>query len=91
MAVLVLGAIAVSRRLAHEPSATQEVCELVVDTVDSQIRDTMQAEPGPYRAFIGTLFVFIFAANWSTLIPASNRRPRIWKPTRLWRCWCSSR
>ena len=69
MAVLVLGAIAVSRRLTREPSATQEVCELVVDTVDSQIRDTMQAEPGPYRAFIGTLFVFIFAANWSTLIP----------------------
>jgi F-type H+-transporting ATPase subunit a len=29
----------------------------------------MQAEPGPYRAFIGTLFVFIFVANWSTLIP----------------------
>ncbi len=37
--------------------------------MDDQIRDTMQAEPGPYRAFIGTLFLFIFVANWSTLIP----------------------
>jgi F-type H+-transporting ATPase subunit a len=26
-------------------------------------------EPGPYRAFIGTLFVFIFVANWSSLVP----------------------
>ena len=25
----------------------------------------MQVEPAPYRAFIGTLFVFIFVANWS--------------------------
>jgi F-type H+-transporting ATPase subunit a len=29
----------------------------------------MQVEPAPYRDFIGTLFVFIFVANWSTLIP----------------------
>ena len=42
---------------------------MIVETVDSQIRDTMQAEPAPYRAFIGTLFVFIFVANWSSLVP----------------------
>jgi F-type H+-transporting ATPase subunit a len=29
----------------------------------------MRVEPAPYRAFIGTLFVFIFVANWSALIP----------------------
>lgn len=29
----------------------------------------MRVEPGPYRAFIGTLFVFIFLANWATLVP----------------------
>ena len=29
----------------------------------------MQVEPGPYRAFIGSLFIFIFVANWSTLVP----------------------
>ena len=69
MAVLVLGGIVVSRRLAPVPSKAQAVFETIVDTVDSQIRDTMQAEPGPYRSFIGTLFVFIFVANWSSLIP----------------------
>ena len=69
MVVLVLGGILISSRLTLIPSATQAAFELVVDTVDGQIRDTMRAEPAPYRAFIGTLFAFIFVANWSTLIP----------------------
>ncbi len=47
------------------PPRRQAAFELVVDAVDTQIRDTMRAEPAPYRAFIGTLFVFIFVANWS--------------------------
>ena len=41
----------------------------MVESLDSQIRDTMRAEPAPYRAFIGGLFVFIFVANWSSLVP----------------------
>ena len=69
MAFLVGGAVLVKRRLSLDPSPTQSVFELIVDTVDGQIRDTMQVEPGRYRAFIGTLFMFIFVANWSTLIP----------------------
>jgi len=69
MAVLVLGGALVSRRLSLVPSATQAFFELIVHTVDSQIRDTMRVEPGPYRAFIGTLFIFIFVANWTTLLP----------------------
>ena len=69
MAVLVIGGVLVTRRLSLVPSRTQAVFELIVDTVDGQIRDTMRLEPAPYRAFIGTLFVFIFVANWSSLIP----------------------
>ena len=69
MAVLTGGSALITRRLRLDPSRVQAVCELVVDTVDGQIRDTMQLDPGPYRAFIGTLFVFIFVANWSSLIP----------------------
>jgi F-type H+-transporting ATPase subunit a len=69
MIVLVLGAFLLTRRLALKPSKTQSVFELIVETVDSQIRDTMQADPAPYRAFIGTLFLFVFVANWSTLVP----------------------
>ncbi|MDB5828795.1 MAG: synthase subunit [Variovorax sp.] len=69
MAVLVLGAILVRRRLKLVPSATQATFEMVVEVVDSQIRDTMRVAPAPYRAFIGTLFVFIFVSNWSSLVP----------------------
>jgi F-type H+-transporting ATPase subunit a len=69
MAVLVLGAIVLTRNLTQTPSALQSTFELIVESVDGQIRDTMQTEPGPYRAFIGTIFLFIFVANWSTLIP----------------------
>jgi F-type H+-transporting ATPase subunit a len=69
MLVMVLGGILVSRNLSFSPSKTQALFELIVETVDSQIRDTMRAEPAPYRAFIGTLFAFIFVANWSSLVP----------------------
>ena len=69
MALLTLGGFLVTRQLSVVPSRTQAAFELVVDMVDGQIRDTMQAEPTPYRAFIGTLFAFIFVANWSSLVP----------------------
>jgi len=66
---LVFGSLLVNRRLSLVPSATQSALELMVDAVDSQIQDTMRVEPAPYRAFIGTLFVFIFVANWSSVLP----------------------
>jgi F-type H+-transporting ATPase subunit a len=69
MAFLTLFAIAVTRRLCLLPSKAQTVLELFVSAIDSQIWDTMQVEPGPYRALIGTIFIFILVANWSSLIP----------------------
>jgi F-type H+-transporting ATPase subunit a len=69
MAFLTLFAVAVTRRLSLLPSKAQTVLELFVSAIDSQIRDTMQVEPGPYRALIGTIFIFILTANWSSLIP----------------------
>ncbi|MGB7973011.1 MAG: F0F1 ATP synthase subunit A [Roseiarcus sp.] len=69
MLVLIVGAITVTHRLSLVPSKTQAFFELIVDAVDGQIRDTMRVEPSPYRAFIGTLFIFIFICNWSSLVP----------------------
>jgi F-type H+-transporting ATPase subunit a len=60
----------VTRRLSLTPSKAQTVLELLVSTIDSQIRDTMQTEPRAYRALIGTLFLFILTSNWSSLLPA---------------------
>ena len=69
MAFLTLFAVSVTRRLSLLPSKGQTVLEAFVGVIDSQIRSTMQAEPGPYRALIGTMFFFILCANWSSLIP----------------------
>jgi F-type H+-transporting ATPase subunit a len=69
MAVLGIGSFVAKRRLSLWPSSLQSVMEMLVETVDSQIRDTMAVEPAPYRTFIGTLFLFVFTANWCTLVP----------------------
>jgi F-type H+-transporting ATPase subunit a len=69
MALLVGLSMLVTRRLSLVPSGRQAALELVVGAIDKQIRDTMQAEPGPYRALIGTIFLYILVANWSSLLP----------------------
>jgi F-type H+-transporting ATPase subunit a len=69
MAVVVLFASRVTRHLSLLPSKKQAVLELFVSVIDDQIRATMQAEPARYRALIGTLFIFILLANWSSLLP----------------------
>lgn len=69
MLVLVGGALALTWHLTLRPGKRQAAIELVVDMLDTQIRETTGAEPAPYRGFIGTLFVFILMANWSSLLP----------------------
>ena len=69
MVMLVLGAFALTRKLDQSPSRRQAALELIVSTIDNQIRETTGANPAPYRGFIGTLFLFILVANWSSLIP----------------------
>jgi F-type H+-transporting ATPase subunit a len=69
MILLVGGAFALTRRLDLRPTRRQAVLELIVTTLDTQIVETTGARPDPYRSFIGTLFLFILVANWSSLIP----------------------
>jgi F-type H+-transporting ATPase subunit a len=58
-----------TRRLTLRPSRYQAVLELVVGAVEDQIRSTMRVAPKPFAPLIGTLFLFILTANWSSLIP----------------------
>jgi F-type H+-transporting ATPase subunit a len=69
MVALAGGSWLLTRRLSLHPSPRQAALELLVDTIAAQIRDTMRADPAPYMPLIGTLFLFILAANWSSLIP----------------------
>ncbi|NVK59881.1 MAG: F0F1 ATP synthase subunit A [Rhodobacteraceae bacterium] len=68
-AVLAALAWATTRRLTLRPGKAQTVLELMVTTIDAQIADTMRRDPAPFRALIGTIFLFVLAANWSSLIP----------------------
>lgn len=69
MLLLAGGSRLLTRRLALHPSSRQAALELLVDAIDTQIRDTMRADPARYRPLIGTLFLFILTANWSSLVP----------------------
>ncbi len=69
MAGLALAGYLATRSLKLAPSRTQTVLELIVAAVEDQIRATVRVAPGPYVPMIGTLFLFILAANWSSMIP----------------------
>jgi F-type H+-transporting ATPase subunit a len=69
MAALTLAAWLLTRKLTLVPSSRQAALELIVETIEDQIRSTMRVIPGPYLPLIGTLFLFILAANWSSVLP----------------------
>ena len=69
MLVLGLGSWLSTRRLSLQPSRWQAALELLVETIDGQIRDTMQVDPAPYRSLVGGIFLYVLVANWSGLVP----------------------
>jgi F-type H+-transporting ATPase subunit a len=69
MATLAFAGWLATRSLAVAPSRSQTVIEVIVGAIEGQIRSTMRIAPAPYLPLLGTLFVFILAANWSSLIP----------------------
>ena len=69
MAALIFAGFLATRLLSLAPSRYQAMLELVVGAIGDQIRSTMRTAPGPYVPMIGTLFLFILAANWSSLLP----------------------
>jgi F-type H+-transporting ATPase subunit a len=69
MALVGGGAALITRRLSLGPSKTQALLETMVGAIDDQIRGTMQVDPAPYRAFVGSIFIYILVANWSSVVP----------------------
>jgi F-type H+-transporting ATPase subunit a len=69
MAALALVGFFATRALTLAPSRYQAVLEVIVGAIEEQVRGAMRIAPEPYVAMIGTLFVFILASNWSSLIP----------------------
>jgi F-type H+-transporting ATPase subunit a len=69
MAALTLGGWLTTRSLTLSPSRFQAMLEIIAEAVDDQIQSTLRVPPAPYVPIIGTLFIFILIANWSSMIP----------------------
>ena len=69
MIVLAGSSWAATRRLSLEPGRVQAVLELLIEAIQTQIRETMRAEPARFLPLIGTLFIFLVSANLLSLIP----------------------
>ncbi|MCP1335070.1 F0F1 ATP synthase subunit A [Futiania mangrovi] len=69
VAALGLVCVLLTRRMRPSPTGAQAVLELFVSTLDAQIRATVGGDPARLRPLIGTLLVFILAANWISVLP----------------------
>jgi F-type H+-transporting ATPase subunit a len=69
MVTLVAGGWLVKRRIALAPGRLQAAVELVVAGIARQISDTLGRPAEPFLPFLGTLFLFLVAANLAPLLP----------------------
>lgn len=68
-AALGLATFLLTRRLSLEPDRPQAALELIVTTIDDQIRDVMERDPSPYTPLVGTLFLYLVVANSVEIVP----------------------
>jgi F-type H+-transporting ATPase subunit a len=71
MLVLTVGSILVTRRLSTDlkRSRWQNLLEIVVTSIQSQLKDVGLRDPRKYIGFVGTLFLFVGVASLCTVIP----------------------
>ncbi len=69
--ILTFGSWLVTRKLTAEGelSRWQNLLEVLVAGIKSQIREVSRQEPGPYLPFVGTLFIFIAISNILAIVP----------------------
>lgn len=69
--ILTFGSWLVTRKLSAEGelSRWQNLLEVLVVGIKSQIREVSRQDPGPYLPFVGTLFIFIALSNILAIVP----------------------
>lgn len=72
MVVLTLVSWLVTRRLNTRPDRRQTVLEIIVTGLLRQIEDVIRRDPRPLLPLIGTLFVFLVAANLAGVLPGTQ-------------------
>ena len=71
MAILIIAAVAATTNIQRIPKGIQNFMEYVLEFVRSLAREQIgEKDYRPWVPFVGTLFLFIFVANWAgALIP----------------------
>jgi len=71
MLILVIGSRVITRKLSteHTRSRWQNLLEIIVTGIVSQIGEVGLSQPQRYLGFLGTLFLFIAAASLFTIVP----------------------
>lgn len=69
MAVLTLASWIGLRRADLRPGNLQVILEIVVETLDNQLREILRSDPARYVPLLGTLFLFLVLANLSAIVP----------------------
>lgn len=57
------------RRPRVHAGTLQTVLEIVVGTLETQVRGIIRRDPWPYLPLLGTLFIFLVFANLSAVVP----------------------
>jgi F-type H+-transporting ATPase subunit a len=69
MTVLTVVCWLTTRRLKLHPDRRQTVLELIVTGIMDQIAEVIRKNPRPFLPLLGTLFIFLVAANLSGVLP----------------------
>ena len=71
MFVMTVGAMLITRRLKTEGAISrwQGLLEIIVTTIQQQIKEVGLLHPEKYLGFIGTLFLFIAVSNLCAILP----------------------
>lgn len=71
MGICVVGSSLITRRISPDVSIPrgQNLMEVLVGNIRSQIREITQQDPDQYLPFVGTLFVYIAVSNILTIVP----------------------
>ncbi|WP_343079954.1 F0F1 ATP synthase subunit A [Ostreiculturibacter nitratireducens] len=59
------------RRPKVEAGPLQAFLEVIVDTIERQLKDVLARDPGPFLPLLGSLFIFLVLANLAAVFPGA--------------------
>ncbi|WP_343116105.1 F0F1 ATP synthase subunit A [Ostreiculturibacter nitratireducens] len=59
------------RRPKVEAGPMQAFLEVIVDTIERQLKDVLARDPGPFLPLLGSLFIFLVLANLAAVFPGA--------------------